>query len=123
MSDGGGARVPEVDPQIQTFLGEAWPVLMVSGIRYWARAAEMWVKLLQVGAQSLGPGSADATRAAEDHAVRLDALRAGIRELVDLPGEESRRLQAELDKIAARIWPVTESDKPGGHWRRWTVKP
>ena len=122
-SEGGGAQAPGVDPQIQAFLGQAWPLLMASGMRYWARAAESWAKLLQVGIQGMAAGSADPTRVAEDRAIQLDALRAGIREVVELPGEESRRLQAELDEIVARLWPGPERDKTGEHWRRWAVKP
>jgi hypothetical protein len=101
--------------------------LAASGMRYWGRSAELWAKGMPVlvqGFAQMTTGQQDGGR--EACRTLLDELRAYVRELAELPAQEARRLQADLDRIAG-AWP--SGAPPGGPqhpdapWRRWDVKP
>ena len=119
----GDPPVPAIDPRAVAFLGQATMAMMVTGARYWARAAEAWAKFLPLIPQgSAAPGVAtapDSTSRGE----WIDQLRAALREFTDLPGQEAERLRTELDDIARRLWSSADEGRNGGYWRRWTVKP
>lgn len=120
VAAGGGPAPPPVDPQTLALLGQAWLVVVTSGIRYWAHAAETWAKLLAAVPRSFTAKSGDL---AEADATLIDEFRARLRELADLPCQESRRIQAELDDIVQRLSPDASQKASSGYWRRWTVKP
>jgi hypothetical protein len=104
------------------FMGLAWFACLTSGLRSWSRAAEMLSRELPslaraVGEVPSGPGSPEA------HAVLLDEIKGRFREFMEIPGEESRALQVELEKIVAAIWPSASPTAEGPYWRRWEAKP
>ncbi len=101
-------------------LGEVSGAFLASGLRYWSRLGEMWIRawpvLLRAATRAPAGAGADAEAAA-----LADDVRAVLRELADLPCQESRRLQAELDRItAAGAIPAPDPDAP--YWRRWDAK-
>jgi len=97
-----------------------------SGLRSWARAAEILGTTLPITLEALADSGDRTDVDPAEKARRLDALRAAFRELADLPGRESQRLQAELDRLLFGAGPDTdrrtgsETDAP---WRRWEAKP
>jgi hypothetical protein len=104
------------------FMGLAWFACLTSGLRSWSRTAEMTSRELPALARVLvevpnGPGSPEA------HAVLLDEINRRVREFMEIPQEESRALQAELEKIVAAIWPSAGPTAEGPYWRRWEAKP
>lgn len=66
---------------------------------------------------SSGPESADERRAA-----LIDALRAGIGEMVQMQIAEARRFETELTDLARRVWPPKSAEADDAFKRRWTVK-
>jgi len=112
-------------------LGRLSLVWMTSGIRYWARAAEIWARALPslaraladsgaAGATSAGAGASE--RPAEARKILIDELRACLRLLAELPVDEGRRVQAELEAVlrGAGEEPSGPADQP---WRRrWKAK-
>jgi hypothetical protein len=66
------------------------------------------------------PGRDQATGAA-----RVDELRRVLRELTDVPADESRRLQQALERLLLRLGPAATTGTPDGeaYWRRWEAKP
>ena len=110
-----------MDPQIAAFFGQAWSLLAASQLRYWARAADTWSKLVPEVMRSAAP-PADPARAAELRAALIDALRRGLGEMVEMQVAEARRLETELTDLARRTWPGAADDSADGYTRRWTVK-
>jgi hypothetical protein len=103
-------------------MGQVGGAFVASGLRYWARLAEIWTRAMPALALATAraPGSRDG--GAEAGAALTDELRAVLRELADLPCQESRRLQAELDRLTTSgAAPVPDADAP--YWRRWDAKP
>jgi len=113
-----GARLGET---VQV-VSQALLMCAASGFRYWARAAEIWSQAvpLIVAALADGNGRDQATSAA-----RVDELRRALRELADVPADESRRLQQALERMLLRRDPAAKTGTPDAetYWRRWNAKP
>lgn len=105
------------------FLGQVYVLFMISGFRYWMRSAEVWGRVVPAIVGRLQKLSNNSGGGDEARAALIDELRASLRELAELPGQESRVLQAELDRLAGTMSPRTDGDKAGPHRRRWEVKP
>jgi hypothetical protein len=97
-----------------------------SSLRYWGRSAELWgkavpliVDMLVLNGRLRDDGEAMARR--------LDEIRAELREFLELPAQEARRLQAELERIvlgrARDTAPGPPPDAAEPYWRRWETKP
>jgi hypothetical protein len=104
------------------FLAQAWLAYVASGLRYWSQLADAWARTVPAVARVLTDGDAAAKRP-DGRAVAIDDLRSRLRELADIPSQESRVLQAELDRIASGLWPKTDAKPDGPYWRRWETKP
>ena len=106
----------EISPKFVAFLGPAWLAFMASSMRYWTGAAETWAQMLPALVQVArnDPGAPSAL---------IEVLRTGLRDLADLPAEESRRLQSHLENLVQRYGAVRPEERDGEYWRRWTVKP
>jgi hypothetical protein len=121
-----GATTPAGGPRDATdvlaFLIGAWLAYATSGLRYWGHVIEAWSVLLpslvRTVAEGAGPADADGTRR-----IFVDELRARLRELTEYPAQESRRLQAEFDRLVAALWPAPPSAPGESYWRRWQAKP
>jgi hypothetical protein len=70
-----------------------------SGYRYLARWAEISIKRYPEFAVLSAGLNANRTITEDEMAALVDHLRAYLREMADLPVEESKRLQAEIDSI------------------------
>ncbi|HYB40355.1 MAG TPA: GMC oxidoreductase, partial [Candidatus Methylomirabilis sp.] len=119
------AEAPPAYAQAIHLLGQLGPACAVSGLRYWARVAELWGRAMPAVAKTLLEADPLERPGALGGAV-LDELRAGLRELAELPGEESRRLLAELERLAGAVRPdarAPAADDAEAPWRRWNVKP
>jgi hypothetical protein len=105
------------------FLMRVWFAYAASNLRQWGHLMEAWSRALPSFARTLTDGVDAAGSDAEARAMLLDELRAHLRELTEYPSQESKRLQAELDRIAATMWtaPAAAADAP--YWRRWEAKP
>jgi hypothetical protein len=104
------------------FLAQANLVFMASSFRYWRRLTEIYGTYYPTISRSLLEAIADRSGSGEERGLLLDNLRACFREMADLPCQESRLLQAELDQIERAIWSATEEEKAAPYWRRWRVK-
>ena len=105
--------------QIIQLLGRVMVAYATGGLRYWGRMAEIWARALP------SMGRAFAERGVDSSTSLTDDLRTYLRELAELPAQEARRFQAELEKVL-RGDPPRESEPPAGDdapWRRWEVKP
>ena len=76
-----------------------------SGYRYLARWAEISVKQYPEFAVLSSAMNASRTITEAEMAALVDSLRAYLREMADIPVEESKRLQAEIDAIMAARTP------------------
>jgi hypothetical protein len=105
-----------------------------SALRCWGTLATMWAAALpSIGRAMAGTAARDDDGAAR--AVLLDELRASLRQLGALPGEEARRLQSDIERILSapglerrRSAPPPGAgdgagDGPDPYWRRWEIKP
>jgi hypothetical protein len=119
MSD--ASNIPPVDLRMVGFFGQAWSLLAASQLRYWARAADAWSRLVPDVMRSAAPPP-DPARAAEIRAALIDALRTGFGEMIELQVAEARRIETELTDLARRTWPGSADEDAGGFTRRWTVK-
>ena len=45
-----------------------------------------------------------------------------LRELAEYPAQESKLIQAELDRIATALGPAPGPSQDGRYWRRWEAK-
>jgi hypothetical protein len=115
-----GAPAPDVRDLAQ-FLSQAWLAYVASGLRYWSRLADAWARTLPSVAHAFAQ-EGDGKRP-EGRAVQLDELRSRLRDLAEIPSQESRILQAELDRLASGLWPETDARQDGEYWRRWETKP
>jgi hypothetical protein len=107
---------------LMDFLAQANLVLMTSSFRYWRRLTEIYGSYYPAISRSLLETIADRSGSGEERGLLLDNLRACFREMANLPCQESRLLQAELEQIARAIWAATEDEKAAPYWRRWRVK-
>ena len=64
----------------------------------------------------------DPSKSGEARGILVDTLRAYLREMVDLPYQESRRLQAELEEIIRKLTPTPDGEQEEAYRRRWSVK-
>jgi hypothetical protein len=116
------AQTPVGTSEMLQFLGQAGLAYLASGFRYWSRMADAWAKTLPSVTRAAAAGRASGT-SAEDRAVFIDELRARLRDLVDIPAQEARLLQTELDRIATELWPRSQEKGEAQYWRRWETKP
>ena len=97
-------------------------VCMNGSFRYWKRWAEIYSSYYPVISRSVAAMNSNPTRSGEERGILIDSLRAFLRKMVDLPNQESRRLQAELEEIIRKLTPTTEGEQEEASRRRWSVK-
>jgi hypothetical protein len=96
-ADAAGADSMPVDAAKR--MSQLYMAFMNSGYRYLARWAEISVKRYPEFAMLSAGMNANRTITEDEMAALVDSLRAYLREMADLPLEESKRLQAEIDAI------------------------
>jgi len=96
-----------------------------SGFRYWARTAEVWSQALPLIVGALADGDSQPGGDQATHRARVDELRRALRELADVPADETRRLRQALERLLFRLGPATATGAPDAetYWRRWDAKP
>jgi hypothetical protein len=104
---------------IMQFMSQAYAAYAASGLRYWSRTMDVWAKAILPIASGVAEMSAGDAGRPEARAALIDELRACLRELTEMPQQEARRLEAELEKIAGALRPEPD----GRYWRRWKAKP
>jgi len=116
-----GARLGEAAQVVS----QALLLCAASSFRYWARTAEIWSQAVPPIAAALADGGRHPGRDQAISAARIDELRRALRELAEVPADESRRLQQALERLLLRLGPVVESGAPDAetYWRRWDAKP
>ena len=118
------------DPKDQTpdygelldLLARASSVCMNGGFRYWKRWADTYSSFYPVINRSVAAMDSDPSKSGEARGILVDTLRAYLREMVDLPYQESRRLQAELEEIIRKLTPTPDGEQEEAYRRRWSVK-
>jgi hypothetical protein len=118
-SEGGRAA----SPGALGFAAQASLACLNSGMRYWQRMAELSGSYYLTLSRTAMEMQADPTRGAEAQASLFDALRAYFRDIAALPGQESQRLQAELERLEQQMGATATSQEDAPYWRRWRVKP
>jgi len=96
---------------------------MNSGFRYWRRWLEIYASYYPAIMHSVQVMSSDPGKWEEARGVLIDNLRAYLREMAELPWQESRRLQAEFERIVGEVWPSAEGGQGEPHRRRARWKP
>lgn len=107
-------------------LSRVMPIYAASGLRFWARAAELWAKALPAIAATLADPAAASTDRPNPSARLIGEIRAYVQALADLPPQEARLLKADLERVAAALEPDLgrkRGDDHGTYWRRWKAKP
>lgn len=105
---------------IAGFLGQTWMTATTSGVRYWARLAQMHGEHQPRLLQALLMGE----RSEYEHRAMIDELRAYVRDLGDLASQEARMLQSELDRLSGGLTAAVGSGAaPAQYRRRWRAKP
>jgi hypothetical protein len=107
---------------LMTFMAQAYLVFMTSGFRYWRRLADIYGRYYPAISRSFLGMNSDPSRSRERLSLLIDDLRACLREMADLPSQESRLLQAELEKIEWKLWPTADAEDEAHYWRRWRAK-
>lgn len=123
---GGDGNPPGVPPgagDVVQFMSQAYIAYLTSGLRYWSRLTEVWAKVLPPLAGGVAEVSTGNASRPEARAVLIDEVRACLRELAEMPQQEARLLQAQLEKIAGALWPEQDKSEDGRYWRRWKAKP
>ena len=87
------------------FMSQACLVFAISGLRYWTRAAQIYAEHSPALYRLMTASSSSNLGDPEEQRILLDRLRALLRELAELPGEESRWMQVELEKLEGQaLW-------------------
>lgn len=121
-----GLNAPQAYGQAMQLFGQVMLAWAASGLRAWARTAEIYAASLPAVMNSLADATGRSPRDPGDQARTLDELRASWRELAELPGRESQRLRMEIERIFRGGAPdAGPAGGPGAdaHWRRWEPKP
>ncbi|NOT55395.1 MAG: hypothetical protein HOP18_12380 [Deltaproteobacteria bacterium] len=109
--------------EIVEFLLQASLLWLKSSMRFWRRGTGVFAIHLLEMLRTVPALTADPTRRGEALGILIDLLRTYFREIAELPGHESRRFLAELDKIERNIGaPLQEVPREPAP-RRWQVKP
>jgi len=112
-------------PLVQ-LVGQLMLAWAASGLRSWARTAEILGTALPRVVDALTESAAGTDGDPDARVRRLDELRASFREMAELPGREAQRLQAELDRLlfSGGTGPNPRTGADGDTpWRRWEAKP
>src|SRR5262245_1918862 len=122
-----GENVDRADARLDgaQIVSQAILMCAASGFRYWARTAEIWSQAVPLFVTALADGDRQPGRDRATGAARVDELRRVLRELTDVPADESRRLQQALERLLLRLGPAATTGAPDGetYWRRWEAKP
>jgi hypothetical protein len=108
------------------FFGEAALACAATGLRLWGGMLGLWGRAIPPLARTFAEASAGNPARSDGYALLVDALQAHLRELAELPYQETRRLQADLERIAAMLHPPAPGGSDEGaqqFWRRWETKP
>lgn len=117
----GASREGRLENDRLELLGQLFLVWMASGVRYWSRAAEIWARALPPLARALAEPRGP-EQAGEAQRVLIDELRSCLRALAELPIDEARRVQAELEALV-RGSNAQDASPSDAHWqRRWKAK-
>jgi hypothetical protein len=95
--------------------------MLNSGAHYSARWAQILAEYLPRFNEGFSLMAGDAANRADARLVLLDHFRAFVREMGELPAQESRRFVAELEDLAEDLWGQDGGEH--GDWKRWRVKP
>lgn len=107
---------------VMDFMRRAYLAYMTSAMRSWRRLAELYGHYYQAMTDSVMEISAGTSESEEARRILIDNIRAYLREMVELPGQEARWLQAELEKILADLWPSEDEENKSSHRRRAKIK-
>jgi hypothetical protein len=102
-------------------MSQAYLMFVTSGIRYWSRAARTYAEYYPALSRLMTARSSPNSNDPEEQRILLDRLRALLRELAELSGQESRWMQAELAKLEAQMLSGA-SGQAGDYVRRWKYK-
>jgi len=109
------------DRALPAFMSQACLVFATSGLRYWTRAAQIYGEYCPVLGQLLSATNSRSLDSTEEQRILLDRLRALLRELAELPGQESQWMQAELAKLEGQMLSGANG-MAGDYTRRWRYK-
>jgi hypothetical protein len=98
--------------ELMTFMGQAYLAWLSSGLRYWGRLSDIYGDYQQAMGQSLLEIQNDPASREQERRVLLDHARAYLREMASLPFQESRLLQAKLEKVARDMRWTDELGQP-----------
>ena len=107
--------------ELLAFMSQAYLVFATSGIRYWSSAARTYAEYYPALSRLLTARSSPNSNDPEEQGILLDRLRALLRELAELSGQESRWMQAELAKLEGQMLSGA-SRQAGDYARHWQYK-
>ena len=121
-SEGNRPQTPFSLQNAANFMARASQLWMDSSIRFWGRSAEINSNYYKAASRNLSDMNSDPDQREQAEGTLMDLLRAYVREMADLPAQESRRLQAELEKFVENISSPVDEDSTGTHRRGHRVK-
>ena len=110
----GGSRSRARDKELLGLVNRACVLMSASALRWGMRSAEIWA--------ALAPALLQQAQAGADRSALVEELRARVRELAEIPAEEARALQLELDRLFDDTQPGGDPGA-GSYRRRWKAKP
>jgi hypothetical protein len=111
--------------ELYTLLTQTWVVCATSALLYWRDLAEVYVSHQPALIQSVARGAMPAQLSTPEEGDRLlaDELRACLREIGEVAGQQARRLQSELERISEAVaHGFDQPDAPESYQRRWKAK-
>ena len=109
--------------QVLEVLTQASLLALTSALKSWVRTAELWARLAPALAQGYQDLAGEDLAQKEARAVLIDQMRAALREVAEVSGQEARQLQSDLERLFDRLRPVSAEEAGRPYRRRWNVKP
>ena len=125
---GAGADAAAAYAEVAQLLSQVILAYTASGLRYWERMVDVWGRAFPPIVRTLAETAGQRDQGLDAYVALAEQLRGHLREVAEVPYEESRRVLADLDKIIAGFQSRVRPEGPGSPdaeepWRRWEVKP
>lgn len=85
------------------FMAQASRLWLESSARFWGRSAEISSEFYNEVRRNIADIDSDSSDRSESEGALMDLLRGYVRQMVELPAQESRRLQAEIEKFVEKM--------------------
>jgi len=117
----GAAKSPTLDyASLANFVVQASLARAATGLWAWQRELQIGLKYALDVVHTFH--RMDVAQRKQAQGMLIDHIRGYFREVAELGEQESHRLQTELERIAATVWPTSARQRHQRYRRRWHVK-